>query len=96
VFSTQAFKTKEKVVKKIAILSVMVSALAAFACQSKNTTPKENAGQQAVAPAGYYTCSMHPQVHQKDPGNCPLCGMTLVLKKEAPDTAQTDTMHMAK
>lgn len=26
----------------------------------------------------YWTCSMHPQIHQDEPGNCPICGMTLV------------------
>ena len=25
-----------------------------------------------------YTCSMHPQIRQKKPGNCPICGMHLV------------------
>jgi hypothetical protein len=24
-----------------------------------------------------YTCSMHPQIKQDKPGNCPICGMTL-------------------
>lgn len=24
-----------------------------------------------------YTCPMHPQIRQKGPGNCPICGMTL-------------------
>ncbi|WP_018343967.1 heavy metal-binding domain-containing protein [Cytophaga aurantiaca] len=28
-----------------------------------------------------YTCSMHPQILQDTPGNCPICGMTLVLFK---------------
>ena len=26
-----------------------------------------------------YTCPMHPQIMQDKPGNCPICGMTLVL-----------------
>ncbi len=26
----------------------------------------------------YWTCSMHPQIHKDEPGNCPICGMTLV------------------
>jgi Cu(I)/Ag(I) efflux system membrane fusion protein len=26
----------------------------------------------------YYTCSMHPQVHEEHPGNCPICGMKLI------------------
>src|SRR5580700_7349153 len=24
-----------------------------------------------------YTCPMHPQIRQKGPGHCPICGMTL-------------------
>ena len=28
-----------------------------------------------------YTCPMHPEVVQDSPGNCPKCGMTLVVKK---------------
>lgn len=33
----------------------------------------------------YYTCTMHPSVHKKDPGKCPICSMDLVpvLKKGA-------------
>lgn len=26
----------------------------------------------------YYTCSMHPWVHESKPGQCPVCGMNLV------------------
>jgi membrane fusion protein, copper/silver efflux system len=25
-----------------------------------------------------YTCSMHPQIRQDEPGNCPICGMELI------------------
>jgi len=25
-----------------------------------------------------WTCSMHPQIRQPEPGNCPICGMTLI------------------
>ena len=36
-----------------------------------------------LAPSSYaaeqlYTCGMHPQIIKKEPGNCPICGMTLV------------------
>jgi rubrerythrin len=30
----------------------------------------------------YYTCVMHPQIHEGKPGKCPICGMTLVKKEE--------------
>ncbi|MEX2566312.1 MAG: heavy metal-binding domain-containing protein, partial [Cyclobacteriaceae bacterium] len=29
-----------------------------------------------------YTCSMHPEVLSDQPGKCPKCGMTLVIKEE--------------
>ena len=32
-------------------------------------------------PAVWYTCSMHPDVRQHEPGNCSKCGMTLEAKK---------------
>ncbi len=32
--------------------------------------------------APYYTCPMHPQIKQEGQGNCPICGMKLVLSEE--------------
>ena len=29
-------------------------------------------------PGGVYSCRMHPQVKERQPGKCPICGMTLV------------------
>jgi len=33
---------------------------------------------QAQNNIDYYTCTMHPSVHSKVPGKCPICGMDLV------------------
>ena len=30
-----------------------------------------------------WTCSMHPQVERKEPGDCPICGMELIPKETA-------------
>ena len=30
---------------------------------------------------GYYTCPMHPQVIQQEPGTCPICYMDLVYSE---------------
>ena len=30
----------------------------------------------------YFTCPMHPQIHQDKPGKCSICGLTLIKKEE--------------
>lgn len=47
-------------------------------------------------PDGYYTCPMHPQVHEHKPGPCPICGMALVKvkgKEEKKDTVVQDELQ---
>ena len=43
------------------------------------------------APSSYYTCSMHPEIKESEPGKCPICGMNLTqVEVEADDEpAQT-------
>ena len=48
-----------------------------------NTSPKtidEHIAENHTNEQGeiIYTCSMHPQVRQSEPGNCPICGMELI------------------
>ncbi|MDN3654935.1 copper-translocating P-type ATPase [Ferruginibacter paludis] len=40
-----------------------------------------------------YTCPMHPQIVEERPGTCPICGMTLVLKKAIVNDADTHHHH---
>lgn len=37
----------------------------------------------------FYTCPMHPEIHQDHPGNCPKCGMHLEKEVEALPTIKT-------
>jgi membrane fusion protein, copper/silver efflux system len=45
----------------------------------------------------YYTCTMHPSVHSKTPGKCPICSMDLVpvLKKVGNDNGAKDNSNGA-
>ncbi len=36
-----------------------------------------------------YTCSMHPQIRQDEPGQCPICGMDLIPAEEAEKSTET-------
>lgn len=38
-----------------------------------------------------YTCSMHPQIRQNEPGDCPICGMDLI-PLESDDNDELDPM----
>ena len=44
-----------------------------FAIKSDNHSEMEHQNE-------VYTCSMHPEIIRDKPGNCPICGMTLVKK----------------
>lgn len=56
------------------IIAPVLAVLLAFSCGSKKTE---------VADDGvYYTCSMHPQVMEQQPGNCPICKMPLIAVRE--------------
>ncbi len=76
--------------KKFALLAVVAGLFIVAACNgtAKNTQQTtEKANHQKVI----YTCTMHPQVISDKPGNCPICGMTLVPKTVS-DTVKT-TVH---
>ena len=56
-------------------------ALTSFTSEVKaQGTTKKPATEQQVAKK--YTCPMHPEVVKDKPGKCPICGMTLVEKKD--------------
>ncbi|WP_168196253.1 efflux RND transporter periplasmic adaptor subunit [Echinicola soli] len=41
-----------------------------------------------------YTCSMHPQIKQEEPGSCPICGMDLVPLSNLSDNNNTNPYVM--
>ncbi len=50
-------------------------------------------GMQQMSPVPatgetYFTCPMHAQIHEAKPGQCPICGMTLVKKSAEPEGAK--------
>ena len=43
--------------------------------------------------ATVYTCPMHPEVSSSQPGHCPKCGMTLVLKGKGESSTPPAAAH---
>ncbi|MBS1527479.1 MAG: efflux RND transporter periplasmic adaptor subunit [Bacteroidetes bacterium] len=62
--------------RKIRLLPFAIMIITVFsACKQKSQSIAEIENNQGKA---YYTCSMHPQVCEDHPGNCPICGMKLI------------------
>ncbi|MCH7520743.1 MAG: efflux RND transporter periplasmic adaptor subunit, partial [Candidatus Marinimicrobia bacterium] len=56
---------------------VLAAALVTGGC-SQESKPGGRDGQVSAADQQLYTCGMHPNVIQEEPGNCPICEMDLV------------------
>src|SRR5262252_7795281 len=67
----------------------MNSLLVQLICASLILTVAPSCSKQAPGEKMLYTCSMHPQVVQDHPGNCPICGMKLVpVRKNEASTSK--------
>jgi membrane fusion protein, copper/silver efflux system len=47
---------------------------------------KQNNDEQTTTSKQLYTCSMHPQIIEDHPGDCPICGMHLIKMNQQPAT----------
>jgi membrane fusion protein, copper/silver efflux system len=69
--------------RRLCLMSILFLAycflpVAFFAgCRDRKTTVAESSHKKQQ-----WTCSMHPEIIRDKPGNCPICGMTLVKKDE--------------
>lgn len=45
--------------------------------QEENLVETQGVGEETI-----WTCSMHPQIRQNEPGDCPICGMDLIPLKD--------------
>lgn len=56
------------------ILIIVAIFFVSFGCTKKS---KNHLHETKSKVESYYTCSMHPQIHEAHPGKCPICHMTL-------------------
>ncbi|MBN2347416.1 MAG: hypothetical protein JXJ22_01180 [Bacteroidales bacterium] len=78
-------KTKVKI-----IVSALLIGTGVMITGCKSTSTKENTKLEQQVEKTLYTCPMHAEVIQDEPGNCPKCGMVLIEKStEMKDTLDT-------
>lgn len=68
----------KKGVSKILTMAVPLVIGVALGAIFLGGSPGEEPHEHELAADGTWTCSMHPQVRQSEPGACPFCGMDLI------------------
>lgn len=78
---------------KFKIFLSMILMFQIFGCDKKpvsgGTTAMSDETAHGEANHSYYTCTMHPQIHEHSAGNCPICGMPLVKVKGGREKSQS-------
>jgi Cu(I)/Ag(I) efflux system membrane fusion protein len=69
--------TKMKIFRYLFIPLIAIALIVSGCSKSEESGKHEHA---VVKQDGYWTCTMHPQVHMDKPGSCPICGMDLIKK----------------
>ena len=59
---------------------------------TSNNQHISTSNHQHISTSNQWTCSMHPQIRQSEPGQCPICGMDLIPASSGRSSAGTDPM----
>ncbi|MEQ9288244.1 MAG: efflux RND transporter periplasmic adaptor subunit [Cyclobacteriaceae bacterium] len=63
---------------------------------SGNESTEEHQHTSMVDGESVWTCSMHPQIRQSEPGSCPICGMDLIPLEDEGDEMDAMAVKMSK
>ncbi|MBU3026085.1 efflux RND transporter periplasmic adaptor subunit [Zobellia galactanivorans] len=61
-----------------------------------NSADMSNHDHSAESVDQMWTCSMHPQIMQPEPGDCPICGMELIPAESSADGLAMNEIKMTK
>ncbi|MGO3183352.1 MAG: efflux RND transporter periplasmic adaptor subunit [Aequorivita sp.] len=63
---------------------------------SSNTSNASDVSENAETESQMWTCSMHPQIMQHEPGDCPICGMDLIPAESGGEGLALNEIRMTK
>ena len=72
--------------KIIIVLCGLVMVMLLQSCTSR----QQSQASSTIVDSAAYTCPMHPQIIRSQPGDCPICGMTLVKQNDSHAAALKD------
>lgn len=75
---------KNKKLSAIILVVIVAAFMGVYYTSAGYTKPVTGTAltQSSITKADVYTCPMHPEVTSDKPGQCPKCGMDLVLKTD--------------
>ena len=62
--------------------------------RTTNNATDTNDHSEEIASNQMWTCSMHPQIMQPEPGDCPICGMDLIPAESGADGLNVNEIKM--
>ena len=75
----------------VLVLGIFIGA--SLFSSEENTEDHNHTGETE---SSVWTCSMHPQIRNSKPGDCPICGMDLIPANTLEETVDPDAIRMTK
>lgn len=75
----------------VLVLGIFIGA--SLFSSEENTEDHNHTGETE---SSVWTCSMHPQIRNSEPGDCPICGMDLIPANTLEETVDPDAIRMTK
>ncbi|MET7027900.1 efflux RND transporter periplasmic adaptor subunit [Sediminicola luteus] len=80
----------------IAVIIGVLAGYLIFGGTGNDGTSKDHDHSEEIASGKMWTCSMHPQIMQSEPGDCPICGMDLIPAESGADGLAMNQFKMTK
>lgn len=84
----------KKYIKYIGVL--VVGLILGWILFGASVSQVEHNHTETVDANGIWTCSMHPQVRQAEPGSCPICSMDLIPAETTSNGLESDEFKLTK
>jgi Cu(I)/Ag(I) efflux system membrane fusion protein len=84
----QNAKSKSVIIILLFIVALGLGIAGGFFISKKSSSPEVAIQSEEASAKQLYSCGMHPEIIQEEPGNCPICGMKLTPIKS---TASSST-----
>ncbi len=80
----------------IAALGGLIAGYLIFGMPGDTTMDQGHDRKEDMVSSGMWTCSMHPQIMQQEPGDCPICGMDLIPAETDQEGLSIDQFKMSR